>query len=214
LAINKKVFYSVSIIFITLFLDQLLKYWVKTNMYLGQEFNLIEPINWAKFHFVENNGIAFGLELGFPAGKIILTSFRLILAGVIVYLISFLIKKQYKLGFIIAVSLVFAGALGNIIDSIFYGVIFDERNLYNGGWFEGRVVDMFYFPLVSFTFPQNFPFVGGNDFLFFRPVFNLADTSISVGFLIIILFFRKSLNQLSKDLDKKKPEVGKELAEN
>ncbi len=183
-------------------------------MYLGQEFNLIEPINWAKFHFVENNGIAFGLELGFPAGKIILTSFRLILAGVIVYLISFLIKKQYKLGFIIAVSLVFAGALGNIIDSIFYGVIFDERNLYNGGWFEGRVVDMFYFPLVSFTFPQNFPFVGGNDFLFFRPVFNLADTSISVGFLIIILFFRKSLNQLSKDLDKKKPEVGKELAEN
>lgn len=214
MAINKKVFYSVFIIFITLFLDQLLKYWVKTNMYLGQEFNLIEPINWAKFHFVENNGIAFGLELGFPAGKIILTSFRLILAGIIVYLISFLVKKQYKLGFIIAVSLVFAGALGNIIDSIFYGVIFDERNLYNGGWFEGRVVDMFYFPLVSFTFPQNFPFVGGNDFLFFRPVFNLADTSISVGFLMIILFYRKSLNQLSKDLDKKKPEVGKELAEN
>lgn len=172
------------VIFLVLLADQLLKTWIKTNMYLGQEFKIIG--NWFIIHFTENNGMAFGLEFGGEFGKLALSLFRIAAVAGIGYGLCYLIQRKYHRGLILNVALIFAGALGNIIDSVLYGKIYGYATL-----FHGRVVDMFYFPLVQGVFPKWMPIWGGEDFIFFRPVFNIADAAISVG-VILILVFQKS----------------------
>lgn len=168
-------------------------------MYLGQE-HIIFP-NWFIIHFTENNGMAFGMELEGNYGKLLLSSFRLLAITGLVYYIYWLVKNKANKGYIYCISLVFAGAFGNIIDSAIYGVIFNES--YNeiatfmpdGGGYSsllfGKVVDMFYFPMIEGHFPAWLPIWGGEDFLFFRPVFNFADFSISMGVAFIILNQKK-----------------------
>ncbi len=202
---------SILIVVLVLLVDQILKIWIKTNMTLGEEFPVIG--HWFIIHFVENNGMAFGFEFGGEYGKIFLSLFRVFAVFGIGWYILKLVKKDISMGFIACVSLIFAGAIGNIIDSAFYGLIFNESNgqvstLFpvGGGYasfLHGRVVDMFYFPLISGVYPSWVPFAGGSDFQFFRPVFNVADSAISVGIFSIILFYRRQFNKL--DLHEKTP---------
>jgi signal peptidase II len=169
------------IIFFILLIDQALKTWVKTNMYIGQEFKIIG--NWFIIHFTENNGMAFGLEFGGEFGKLSLSLFRIAAVAGIGYGLYYLIEKKYHRGLILNVAMIFAGALGNIIDSVFYGKIYGYASL-----FHGRVVDMFYFPILEGVFPNWVPIWGGEDYIFFRPVFNIADAAISVGVILILVF--------------------------
>jgi signal peptidase II len=169
------------IIFIILLIDQVSKTWVKTNMYLGQEFKIIG--NWFIIHFTENNGMAFGLEFGGEFGKLSLSLFRIAAVAGIGYGLHYLIKNKYHRGLILNVAMIFSGALGNIIDSVFYGKIYNYATL-----FHGRVVDMFYFPILEGVFPTWVPIWGGEDYIFFRPVFNVADAAISTGVILILIF--------------------------
>jgi signal peptidase II len=195
---------SILIVALIIIADQVLKIWIKTNMMLGQEFKIIG--NWFIIHFVENNGMAFGFEFGGEYGKIFLSLFRIVAVFGIGWYITKLVKKDLPMGFITCVSLILAGAIGNIIDSAIYGLIFNDSagqisTMFPAeggyaGFLHGRVVDMFYFPLFSGTYPDWIPMLGGSDFLFFRPVFNIADSAISVGIFSIILFYRKQFNSL------------------
>lgn len=172
-------------------------------MYLGQEFQITD---WFIIHFTENPGMAFGMELGVPYGKIVLSIFRIIMMAAIAFYIFKLSKERAKTSFLVAVSLIFAGALGNIIDSILYGQIFTSSggNIsqyvpFGDGYSSvlyGKVVDMLYFPLFDGFFPSWFPIWGGEQFLFFRPVFNIADSSITLGIIIIIIFQKSFFSQL------------------
>ncbi len=164
--------------------DQAIKIWVRTNMYMGEEIHFLG--DRGMLHYTENNGMAFGMELGGEMGKLALTLFRIVAVGAICYGLIHLIKHKYHRGLIMNVALILAGAIGNIIDSAFYGLIYGYAPL-----FHGRVVDMFYFPLFTGVFPQWVPIWGGEGYIFFRPVFNLADSAISVG-VILILIFQKS----------------------
>jgi len=172
------------VIFLVLLADQAVKTWIKTNMYVGQEFKVIG--NWFIIHFTENNGMAFGMEFGGEFGKLALSLFRIGAVAGIGYGLVHLIKHKYHRGLILNVALIFSGALGNIIDSVIYGKIYGYAAL-----FHGRVVDMFYFPILEGIFPRWVPIWGGQDYVFFRPVFNVADAAISVG-VIAILIFQKS----------------------
>ena len=167
-----------------LVLDQALKTWVKTNMFIGQEFHLIKDL--AIIHFTENNGMAFGMEFGGELGKLALSIFRIIAVGGIGYGLHYLIKHKYHRGLILNVAFIFAGALGNIIDSVFYGMIYGYEKI-----FHGRVVDMFYLPLIQGNFPSWFPIWGGEEFIFFRPVFNIADSAISIGVIMILIYQKR-----------------------
>lgn len=169
------------IIFLVLFIDQASKIWIKTNMSMGQEFNILGE--WFIIHYTENNGMAFGLEFGGEFGKLALSLFRIAAVGGIGYGLHYLIRHKYHRGLILNVALIFAGALGNIIDSVFYGVIWNYAGL-----FHGRVVDMLYFPILEGVFPEWVPIWGGEDYIFFRPVFNIADAAISVGVILIMIF--------------------------
>ena len=185
------------IIFLVLFADQALKIWIKTNMRLSDEFPVLG--DWFYIHFVENKGMAFGMEFGGDWGKLALSLFRIVaVCGIGYYLYK--IPKSAPKGLKISIALIFAGALGNIIDSAFYGVIFDgsygqiatflpEKGY--SSFLHGWVVDMFWFPLMEGNFPEWLPFWGGEHFMFFRPVFNLADASISIGIGMIFLFQRR-----------------------
>lgn len=195
---------SILVIILILLIDQVSKYIVKTNMMLGEEIAVFG--NWFIIHFTENDGMAFGWDIPGSSGKLILTLFRIVAVIGIGFYLRFLIRQEAHQGLIICISLILAGAIGNIVDSIFYGVIFNE-SLYQvaelfpeeGGYgtlMHGRVVDMFYFPIVSGTYPDWFPLWKNQDFIFFRPVFNIADSSISTG-VILILIFQK---QFFKDL--------------
>ncbi|WP_075603547.1 lipoprotein signal peptidase [Saccharicrinis aurantiacus] len=186
------------IVALVLIVDQALKIWVKTNMMLGEEFNIIG--DWFIIHFIENNGMAFGMELAGKFGKVLLSVFRIVAVFGIGYYLYQLTKKKAPTGLIVSISLVLAGALGNIIDSAFYGLLFSDSYpqvatfLPEGGGYasflHGKVVDMFYFPLVDGYFPDWVPFWGGDHFVFFRPVFNVADSAISIGIGILLLFQR------------------------
>jgi signal peptidase II len=198
---------AIAIIFGVLIFDQAVKIWIKTNMYLGQEFSVLG--NWFIIHFTENNGMAFGLEFGGETGKIALSVFRIIAVCGIGYFLFSYAKKGAKIGLVIAGALILAGALGNILDSAFYGILFNDSyhqisELFpqEGGYASflyGRVVDMLYFPLISGTFPAWFPIWGGDDFLFFRPVFNIADSAITVGISMIILFQKRFFEEDEAD---------------
>ena len=190
---------AVFVIFIVIAIDQTSKIWVKTNMAL---YDSIEIAKWFKIYFVENNGMAFGIE---AIGKIFLSIFRIIAVVFIGIYLTKIIKKNYKTGFIVCISMVLAGAFGNIIDSVFYGEIFSASypghvaNLVPIGegyssWLHGKVVDMLYFPLIETTLPNWVPIWGGTEILFFRFIFNLADASISVGVALLLLFYRKTLS--------------------
>jgi signal peptidase II len=188
-----------AIIFLVLLIDQLVKIWIKTHMFLGQEYHVAD--NWFIIHFTENNGMAFGLEFGGSFGKLFLSIFRIALVTGIGWYLWHLIRIGATTGAIVCFSLIFAGAIGNIIDSAFYGLIFSDST--SGvstmfpagggyaGFLHGRVVDMLYFPLVSGQFPSWVPVWGGEPFQFFRPVFNIADSSISIGVMLLLIFQKK-----------------------
>jgi signal peptidase II len=189
----KKFTIPFAILIVVLAIDQYFKLYIKNHFFLGEEIAVFG--NWFRLHFTENYGMAFGLEFGGKTGKVFLTLFRIIFVGVIGYYIKTLIDKNTRDFYIYGWVLIVAGALGNIIDSIFYGVYFGYDE-----WFHGRVVDMLYFPLIQTTIPENWPFWAGEDFEFFRPVFNIADAAISLGFVIILLMQKA----VSEDEDKAK----------
>jgi len=195
---------------IVIFLDQWLKFYIKTNYTLGQSEMMIG--NWFELNFTENPGMAFGLTLGGVWGKIVLTVFRLVASGVIIYYIKSLIKERAHTMMVVLVALILAGAVGNIIDSVFYGRFFGESTYHqvaqfmpsNGGYaplFQGKVVDMLYFPLVDTFWPEWIPYLGGSRFQFFRPVFNIADAAISIGVFTIIAFRNRLFNPVTPEVD-------------
>ena len=189
---------SILLIVIVLLIDQISKIYIKTNFVLGEE---IHVFNWFKIHFIENNGAAWGTELGGKTGKLILTLFRLCAIVGIGYWLHKNIKEKAHYLLIISISLIFTGALGNIIDSVFYGVLFtdsygqlaiyDTANAY-GTLFHGKVVDMLYFPIWKGELPNWLPIMGGKNFTFFNAIFNIADSAISIG-VMILLFFNKTV---------------------
>lgn len=194
MSVRKK---SLLLIIIVLLVDQVSKIYIKLNFRLGE---FVHIFDWFQIYFIENNGMAFGIEI---VDKLFLTIFRILAVAGLAYFIHFLIKKQARHGFVLAVSLLLAGAAGNIIDSVFYGVLFSESTPWQlatflpegGGYaplFYGKVVDMLYFPLIKNAAGQT---------IFFRPVFNIADSAITISAAIILIFYRKDLNE---QLDSKK----------
>ena len=194
---------AVILIIAILLIDQFIKIWVKTHMELHES---IRVTNWFYIAFIENNGMAYGMQIG---SKLLLSLFRVVAIGALGYYIWLQSKKtNVRWGYIVCLSMILAGSAGNLIDCMFYGLCFDASTvghvsqyvgLGNGyeSFLMGRVVDMFYFPLIVTTYPDWFPVCGGEDFIFFSPVFNFADSSISVGVVALLLFFRKEIGQIS-----------------
>ena len=187
-----------------LLIDQAIKIWVKTSMTLHES---IHVFDWFYITFIENNGMAFGMELG---SKIILSLFRMAAIVALTYYIWLEVKRKARTGYIVCLAMVLAGAAGNLIDCLFYGLIFNESSPYYVSFFVpfgtgyaplllGKVVDMFYFPLIETEWPLWMPFVGGEHFVFFSPVFNFADASISVSVVLILLFFREDISKMAKE---------------
>ncbi len=195
---SKKLIKAIILIVIILIVDQLSKIYIKTNFLYGEE---VVVFDWFRIHFIENNGMAWGAEFGGRTGKLFLTIFRLFAITGIGYWLYQSIKKNAHNVLIIAISLIFAGAFGNIIDSVFYGIIFntpinETATLFAeqpyGELFYGKVVDMLYFPIWSGNLPEWLPFVGGKPFTFFNAIFNIADTAISTGVGLLIVFNKKA----------------------
>lgn len=200
-------------ILLLLIIDQTIKIEVKTNMCLYEH---ISVTDWFYISFVENNGMAFGMAF---LNKVVLSLFRIVASSIIGYYLYRQIKnKETRFGYLICISLILAGAIGNIIDCMFYGLCFTESTPYTvstsvplgdgyAPFLMGRVVDMFYFPIIETYLPEWMPFVGGNHFVFFSPVFNFADACVSVGFILLLLFYRKELSTLSFSLKHNDTEV-------
>jgi signal peptidase II len=204
-------------IFLIIFADQALKFYIKLHYYAGEEHKVLG--NWFKLHFVENEGMAWGWKFGGGFGKMALTLFRLVAVIWGSFLLRDFIRKHYHKGFIICAALIYAGALGNLIDSMFYGLIFEDSRLFShqvahlfpkgggyAGLFHGKVVDMIYLPFIEDKhYPTWVPFVGGDELTFFRPVFNIADASISVGVITILLFqnrfFKKHKHEIHNTVE-------------
>jgi signal peptidase II len=184
--------------------DQLLKIWIKTNLTYGEEFGIL-GLSWARIHFVENEGMAFGLSFGGPGGKLALSIFRIFAAIFLLYILRTLIRAKESFGLLTCFALISAGAIGNILDSAFYGLIFSNSSYHGGvaefmpegggyaGLFYGKVVDMLYFPLIDTVLPDWVPLWGGERFQFFKPVFNLADAAISTGVISLLVFYTRFL---------------------
>lgn len=183
-------------------IDQIVKFYVKTHFYLGES---VDVTSWFKILFIENNGMAFGMELG---SKLLLTVARILIVGLLIwYLWKIRRAENLKWGFVITLSLIIGGAIGNIIDCVFYGVIFNNpmppeiaRFMPDSGGYApllmGKVVDMLYFPLFSFVWPEWMPFVGGEEFLFFEPVFNIADAGVSVGIILLLIAYTSQISEV------------------
>ena len=197
------------IVLLVLVIDQVIKIWVKTTMYLHQSHHITD---WFYIYFTENNGMAFGLEI---FAKLFLTSFRIAMAVLITWYLSKLVRRSEKVktGFIVCLSLILAGAVGNIIDCVFYGEIFTASTRSAiasmvpfgegyGSVLEGKVVDMFYFPIIDTFWPDWMPIVGGEHFIFFSPIFNFADAAISCGMIAMLLFYSHSLSALGNSTKK------------
>lgn len=203
------------VVILVLIADQTLKFWVKTSFYLGEDFAIT---SWFHLKFIENNGMAFGLE---PTSKIVLTLGRIIAVGLILWVLVKISKLPHvRAGFIVAIALIAAGAAGNIFDCVFYGEIFSNpmppevaQFLPVGGgyapWFEGRVVDMLYFPFFSIEFPDWVPLIGGNSFEFFQYIFNIADASICVGVGLLLCFYSSDLSATYAELSNSKAKKDK-----
>jgi len=195
---------AILIVLAVIIFDQLLKFYVKTHFYYGEEVNIFG--HWFRLHFLENEGMAFGMKLSqADIGKLALTLFRLAAVIFGFFLLKRLVDKRYTKGVIICGALILAGALGNLIDSMFYGMIFTESSYHMsnvatigqgyGRFLHGKVVDMLYFPIIDTKMPGWVPFVGGTDFVFFEPVFNIADAAISVGVLTLVLFQKRLIHK-------------------
>lgn len=195
---SKSLFLPILIAALILLLDQWIKYYIKNHFYLGEEVPVLGE--WFRIHFTENYGMAFGLEFGGKSGKLVLTWFRILAVMAMAWYVYTLIQKKAHSGYIMAWTLIWSGAVGNIIDSVFYGMWYGYDT-----WMHGRVVDMFYFPIIQTTLPEWFPIWKGEDFEFFRPVFNLADTAISVGFAMILLFQKRFLSHPHKEHTPEEP---------
>ena len=183
-------------------IDQLIKVWVKTNMTLHES---IRVFDWFYISFIENNGMAYGMQIG---SKLVLSLFRVAAISLLVYYLWQQVRKKARLCYIICLSMVLAGAIGNLIDCMFYGLLFNASSEAYTSYFVpfgtgyapflmGKVVDMFYFPLIVTTWPEWVPYWGGDEFIFFSPVFNYADANISVGVVLLLLFYRKEISQIS-----------------
>lgn len=208
--IVKRGWLAVGIVLAVLVIDQVIKIWVKTHMTLHEQ---IEVLSWFKIVFIENNGMAYGMEIG---SKLVLSIFRIVAVGFLGWYIAQQVKKQARWGYIVCLAMIMAGAAGNIFDSMFYGLIFNASSEFYTSYFVpfgtgyasflmGKVVDMFYFPLIVTTWPDWVPFVGGEPYVFFSPIFNFADASISVGVVLLLLFYRKELSEI-KPLNETKKE--------
>ena len=191
-------------ILIAIVLDQVIKIYVKTNFILGEE---VLVFDWFRIHFVENNGMAMGFEFGGKAGKLFLTIFRIVAVGAIIYWLAGNIKRKVHNAVIIGIALIFSGAVGNIIDSIFYGVLFNHpkhsvASLFpettNGAFFYGKVVDMFYFPIWEGVLPNWIPFIGGEMYTFFQYIFNPADSYITIGVVLLFIFSKHAFPKEEK----------------
>lgn len=197
-----KAWIAIAIVIAILLIDQIIKIEVKTNMTLGEAKRVTD---WFYIEFIENNGMAYGMKF---INKLVLSLFRLFAIGFIGYYLAKIIKKnEAPIGYIVLIAMVLAGAAGNLIDCLFYGLIFDASTPFTASQFvpfgegystflHGKVVDMFYFPIIQTTWPEWMPYVGGSEYVFFSPVFNFADACISVGVVTLLLFYRKQLEVL------------------
>lgn len=209
---------AVLVILAILLIDQVIKIWVKTSMTLHESIHITD---WFYIAFIENNGMAFGMQLG---SKIVLSLFRVAAISLLGYYIWLEVKRHARTGYIFLLSMVLAGAAGNLIDCMFYGLVFNASSPYYVSYFVpfgtgyapflmGKVVDMFYFPLIESDWPQWVPFVGGDHFIFFSPVFNFADSCISVSVVLLLLFYRKEISSISLSQAAEKPEEPEQPAE-
>jgi signal peptidase II len=212
---------SFLVVFIVLFIDQALKLWIKTNMTLGQEFHISG--NWFIIHFTENNGMAFGLQFAGGYGKLALSLFRILAVGFLGWYIVHLARLKTGFGVIFSFSLILAGAMGNIIDSALYGILFSESTYFDvarllpaeGGYstfLHGKVVDMFYFPILEGNYPQWIPFFGGQSYIFFRPVFNIADSAITTGVITLLIFQRQFFHSQNENTVKNNNDLPVEVS--
>jgi signal peptidase II len=209
------------IIFLVVFADQVLKFWIKMTMTIGQEIPVFG--DWFIIHFTENNGMAFGMQFAGEFGKLFLSVFRILAVIAIGWYLFHLAKKKEKTVVLLSLSLIFAGALGNILDSAFYGLLFSQSSYHSlaafmpeGGGYApllyGKVVDMFYFPILEGTTPDWFPIWANKQFIFFRPVFNIADSAITIG-VILLIIFQKSFFKKGNQEDKESENPEEEMAE-
>ena len=186
----------------SIIIDQLIKVWVKTNMTLHESIRIFD---WFYISFIENNGMAYGMQIG---SKLVLSLFRVAAISLLVYYLWQQVRKKARIGYIVCLSMVLAGAIGNLVDCMFYCLVFNASSEAYTSYFVpfgtgyapflmGKVVDMFYFPLIVTTWPEWVPFWGGDEFIFFSPVFNYADANISVGVVLLLLFYRKEISQIS-----------------
>lgn len=209
---TKRVWLATLIVVVILLVDQIIKIWVKTHMTLHEQ---IEILSWFKIVFIENNGMAYGMEIG---SKLVLSLFRVIAISILGYYIWQQAQKKVRWGYIVCLSMVLAGAAGNIFDSAFYGLIFNTSSEHYTSYFVpfgtgyapflmGKVVDMFYFPIIHTYWPEWVPMVGGQPYVFFSPIFNFADSAITVGVVFLLLFYRKEIGELSLKKGEQKDET-------
>ena len=203
---------AIALIFILLVIDQTIKVLVKTNMELGQSIHITD---WFQILFIENNGMAYGMTF---FNKLVLSLFRIVAIGAIGFYLWRVVHTKHKRGYVVALAMVLAGAAGNIFDSMFYGLVFDQSTYFSvsqvvpfgtgyAPFLYGRVVDMFYFPLIVTHYPDWFPFHAGDEFIFFSPVFNFADACSSVSVVAIFLFYRQELENMGSVIKGKEPSV-------